>query len=84
MADKETHHYRLTGLSCTSCSAKFEKNVQAIEGVSAAKVNYGAAKLTVTGHVSVAELEQAGAFDKIKVRPEQDTNSDTPHRQTSF
>lgn len=84
MADKEIHHYRLTGLSCTNCSAKFEKNVQAIEGVSAAKVNYGAAKLTVTGHVSVAELEQAGAFDKIKVRPEQDTNSDTTHRQTSF
>lgn len=25
MADKEIHHYRLTGLSCTNCSAKFEK-----------------------------------------------------------
>ena len=37
MADKEIHHYRLTGLSCTNCSAKFEKNVQAALGVFAGK-----------------------------------------------
>lgn len=84
MAKTETRRYRLTGLSCTSCSAKFEKNVQALEGVRDAKVNYGAAKLTVTGQASIAELEQAGAFDAIKVRPEQETDADASQAQDSF
>jgi Cd2+/Zn2+-exporting ATPase len=70
MAKSETVNYRLVGLSCTNCAAKFEKNVTAIAGVSEAKVNFGAAKLTVTGKVTIAELEQAGAFDHIKVLPE--------------
>ncbi|QIW58769.1 cadmium-translocating P-type ATPase [Lactococcus raffinolactis] len=84
MAKSETRRYRLTGLSCTSCSAKFEKNVQELEGVSEAKVNYGAAKLTVTGQASIAELEQAGAFDNIKVKPEQEIDTEATHQKPAF
>ena len=84
MAKSETRRYRLTGLSCTSCSAKFEKNVQELEGVSEAKVNYGAAKLTVTGQASIAELEQAGAFDNIKVKPEQEIDIEARHQKPAF
>ena len=84
MAKSETVNYRLTGLTCTNCAAKFEKNVQALEGVRDAKVNYGAAKLTVIGQASIAELEQAGAFDTIKVRPEQETDTEARHQKTSF
>ncbi|MBW9297661.1 MAG: cadmium-translocating P-type ATPase [Lactococcus raffinolactis] len=84
MAKSETRRYRLTGLSCTSCSAKFEKNVQEMEGVSEAKVNYGAAKLTVTGQASIAELEQAGAFDNIKVKPEQEIDTEARHQKPAF
>ena len=84
MAKSETRRYRLTGLSCTSCSAKFEKNVQELEGVSEAKVNYGAAKLTVTGQASIAELEQAGAFDNIKVKPEQEIDTEARHQKPAF
>ncbi|GAB2021965.1 heavy metal translocating P-type ATPase [Pseudolactococcus yaeyamensis] len=85
MAKSETVTYRLVGLSCTNCSAKFEKNVKALEGVSEAKVNFGAAKLTVTGQVTVAELEQAGTFDNIKVLPEHETLSDDScHHKLAF
>ena len=84
MAKSETRRYRLTGLSCTSCSAKFEKNVQELEGVSEAKVNYGAAKLTVTGQASIAELEQAGAFDNIKVKPEQEIDTEAMYQKPAF
>ena len=84
MAKSETRRYRLTGLSCTSCSAKFEKNVQELEGVSEAKVNYGAAKLTITGQTSIAELEQAGAFDNIKVKPEQEIDTEARHQKPAF
>jgi len=62
--------YRLQGLSCANCAAKFEKNIEAIESVEAVQVNFGAAKLTVDGEVSIEQLEQAGAFDGIKVLPE--------------
>jgi Cd2+/Zn2+-exporting ATPase len=62
--------YRLQGLSCANCAAQFEKNVKAIATVKDAEVNFGAAKLTVIGEASVAELEKAGAFDGIVVIPE--------------
>lgn len=62
--------YRLQGLSCANCAATFEKNVKAIATVKDAKVNFGAAKLTVIGEASIEELEKAGAFDGITVIPE--------------
>ncbi|WP_425262769.1 cation transporter [Paenibacillus thermotolerans] len=64
--------YRLQGLTCTNCSAKFERNVKEIEGVKDAQVNFGAAKLTVYGEATVQQLEKAGAFDGIKVYPEKE------------
>lgn len=73
----ETNHseedkkvYRLENLTCTSCAAKFEKNVKCLSNVKDAQVNFGASKITVYGKASITELEEAGAFDKIKVREE--------------
>ena len=65
---KET--YRLQGLSCTSCAAKFEKNIREIETVQDVQLNFGASKITIYGDVTIQELEQAGSFDGIKVYPE--------------
>ena len=65
----KTTEYRLTNLSCTSCAAKFEKNVRELPNVEECQLNFGAAKLKVIGDVSVDQLEAAGAFDNIKVRP---------------
>lgn len=59
--------YRLQNLSCASCAAKFEKNVKAIPDVQDAQVNFGASKITIVGAVSVNQIEEAGAFDGIKV-----------------
>ena len=66
MAQK-TEQYRLENLSCANCAAKFERNVREIKTVEEVQLNFGAAKLTVTGQVTVEQLEQAGAFDGIKV-----------------
>ena len=62
-----TEQYRLENLSCANCAAKFEKNVKEIDNVQEAQLNFGAAKLTVTGEVTIEQLEAAGAFDGIKV-----------------
>lgn len=59
--------YRLQNLSCASCAAKFEKNVKSIPEVQDAQVNFGASKITVIGAISVDQIEEAGAFDGIKV-----------------
>ena len=64
---KKTEQYRLENLSCANCAAKFERNVRGIETVEDVQLNFGAAKLTVMGDVTVEQLEQAGAFDGIKV-----------------
>lgn len=68
--------YRLQGLSCTNCAAKFEKNIRAIQSVEDVRLNFGASKVTVHGDASIDQLELAGAFDGIKVYPERQRLSD--------
>lgn len=65
---KET--YRLQGLSCTNCAAKFEKNIREIHTVNDVQLNFGASKLTIFGEATIEQLEKAGAFDGIKLLPE--------------
>ncbi|SHE38740.1 Cd2+/Zn2+-exporting ATPase [Seinonella peptonophila] len=63
--------YRVQGFSCANCAGKFEKNVKQIPGVSDAQVNFGASKLAVYGtEPSIEALEKAGAFENLKVFPE--------------
>lgn len=59
--------YRLQGLSCANCAAKFEKNIRQIQTVDDVQLNFGASKLTVIGEATIEQLEEAGAFDGIKV-----------------
>ncbi|WKA51522.1 heavy metal translocating P-type ATPase [Planococcus liqunii] len=70
--------YRLENLSCTSCAAKFEKNVRELPDINHVNLNFGASKLTVDGNVSIEELEKAGAFDHIRVFPEKEKVEHVP------
>lgn len=79
---EEKKVYRLENLTCSSCAAKFEKNVKCLPGVNHAQVNFGASKITVYGKASITELEEAGAFDKIKVREERQWIA--PKEKTNF
>uniref|UniRef100_UPI00403F569C heavy metal translocating P-type ATPase n=1 Tax=Candidatus Enterococcus willemsii TaxID=1857215 RepID=UPI00403F569C len=65
--EKDVKSYRVEGLSCTNCAGKFERNVQNIEGVTDAKVNLGAGKISVCGQVSIEQIEKAGAFENLKI-----------------
>lgn len=69
---KPSTTYRVEGFSCANCAAKFEDNVRSIEGVTEVKVNFGAAKITVEGQVTRAQLEQAGKFENLKLYNEHD------------
>lgn len=62
--------YRLENLSCTSCAAKFEKNIRGLPNIKSVDLNFGASKLTIDGEVSIKALEKAGAFDHIRVYSE--------------
>ncbi|BCB02861.1 heavy metal translocating P-type ATPase [Bacillus sp. KH172YL63] len=64
-AEKQT--YRVEGFTCAGCAAKFEKNVQHLPGVMDAKVNFGAAKITVYGDTSKEAVEKAGAFEGLRL-----------------
>lgn len=67
---KDKKVYRVQGFTCANCAAKFEHNVKALPGINEAKVNFGAAKLTVYGNEpTIAQLETAGAFENLKVFP---------------
>mgnify|MGYP001381476747 CR=1 FL=1 len=71
-ASAVTKVYRVEGFTCANCAGKFEENVKKLPGVIDAKVNFAAAKITVTGTATIAELEEAGAFERLKVRPEEE------------
>ena len=68
--NKEKNVYRVQGFSCANCAGKFEGNVKNLPDVQDAKVNFGASKISVYGSATVEELEKAGAFENLKVSPE--------------
>ncbi len=73
----DSQEYRVEGLSCPNCSKKFENNVKALPNVIDAKVNFNIGKITVEGKTSIDELEQAGAFEKLKIRTTYESNHKT-------
>lgn len=73
MSEADKSVFRVEGFSCANCAGKFERNVQKLPEVQDAKVNFGASKISVYGTASVDELENAGAFENLKVTPEQKT-----------
>jgi Cd2+/Zn2+-exporting ATPase len=49
----EAKVFLLSGLTCADCAAKLEKSITMLPSVVTAKLNFGAAKLTVKGNVDV-------------------------------
>lgn len=72
MDESQYKTYRIQGLSCTNCAAKFENNVRELEGVKEAKINFGASKISIAGIATIEDIEKAGAFDNLKIRTEQE------------
>ncbi|MEG0416162.1 MAG: heavy metal translocating P-type ATPase [Erysipelothrix sp.] len=66
--------YKVEGLSCTNCSAKFEGKVAQIETVQSAQVNFGAGILTVEGNASLDELTEAGKFENLIIKEYNDNS----------
>ncbi|MDT2677359.1 heavy metal translocating P-type ATPase [Enterococcus dongliensis] len=84
MSEKMTEKtYRIEGLSCTNCAGKFEKNVKQLPGVTNATVNFGASKISVEGQTSIEELEEAGAFENLIIRNDQE-NAEQGRSKESF
>ncbi|SHG32769.1 heavy metal translocating P-type ATPase [Ornithinibacillus halophilus] len=59
--------FQVQGISCANCAKTFEKNIQRMEGVREAEVNFAASKVTVLGEATANDIEKAGAFENIKV-----------------
>lgn len=70
-----TETYRIQGLSCTNCAAKFENNVRQLPGVENAQVNFGASKVYVEGKTTIQALEKAGSFENLKITNDRERNS---------
>ncbi|WP_105995846.1 heavy metal translocating P-type ATPase [Staphylococcus agnetis] len=59
--------YNVEGLSCAHCANKFEQKLNQLDSVQSAQVNFGASKIYVTGQPTLDELEEAGAFENLKI-----------------
>lgn len=78
VSNQNVKTYRIEGLSCANCANIFEKNVRKLDGVIDAKVNFGASKIAVAGNTSIEALEQAGAFENLKLRDEKEKATERP------
>ncbi|MBM7839851.1 Cd2+/Zn2+-exporting ATPase [Alkalihalobacillus xiaoxiensis] len=81
---QEEHVYRVEGFSCAGCAGTFEKNVKRIDGVKDAEVNFMASKITVYGSATIPQLEKAGAFEQLRVRPEGEELDESETKPQSF
>ncbi|WP_338465505.1 heavy metal translocating P-type ATPase [Shouchella rhizosphaerae] len=84
MGDEHASVYRVEGFTCANCAGKFEKNVKGLPGVKDAKVNFGASKLTVYGEATIEALEEAGAFEQLKVTKEPSRRQPFQYTQIPF
>ncbi|OBZ01461.1 cadmium transporter [Streptococcus dysgalactiae subsp. equisimilis] len=83
MSEKMTEKtYRIEGLSCTNCAGKFEKNVKQLPGVTSATVNFGASKILVEGQTTIEELEEAGAFENLIIRDDQENDEQVRSKES--
>lgn len=83
MSEKMTEKtYRIEGLSCTNCAGKFEKNVKQLPGVTSATVNFGASKISVEGQTAIEELEEAGAFENLIIRDDQENDEQVRSKES--
>lgn len=71
--------YTITGMSCAACSARVEKAVSKVEGVSSCSVNLLTNSMGVEGSASaesiISAVEQAGYGAALKKRGGQEQNS---------
>src|SRR5699024_145737 len=56
--EKEKHVYRLQGLTCTDCAAKFEKNIRDIDSVDDVVLNFAPKLRTTSCTDCAAKLEK--------------------------
>ncbi|HGA0291293.1 heavy metal translocating P-type ATPase [Streptococcus dysgalactiae] len=83
MSEKMTEKtYRIEGLSCTNCAGKFEKNVKQLPGVTSATVNFGASKISVEDQTTIEELEEAGAFENLIIRDDQENDEQVRSKES--
>ncbi len=61
--------FRVQGFSCAGCAQRFEDNVKDLDGVEEAKVNFGAAKIMISGTFDMKALEKEAAKEKLQLLP---------------
>jgi copper chaperone CopZ len=54
--------YTITGLDCPNCAGKLAANMEKIEGIESAKINFLTEKLTVE-----TVLDESAAYDKLSL-----------------
>ncbi len=59
-----------------------KKNVKQLPGVTSATVNFGASKISVEGQTTIEELEEAGAFENLIIRDDQENDEQVRSKES--
>ncbi|EAC7342316.1 cadmium-translocating P-type ATPase, partial [Listeria monocytogenes] len=59
-----------------------EKNVKQLPGVTSATVNFGASRISVEGQTTIEELEEAGAFENLIIRDDQENDEQVRSKES--
>ena len=74
--------YKVNGMSCAACSARVEKAVSEVSGVTGCSVNLLTNSMTVEGNVSSAAVLDAVSRAGYEAIDEQDTQKIIPDNKT--
>ncbi|QSO53105.1 cadmium-translocating P-type ATPase [Alicyclobacillus curvatus] len=62
--------FRVEGITCLDCAAKFEKNVAALPGVTGVVLNSTVGKITIEGEVTIEQVLQEAKKENYRIVPD--------------
>ncbi|MDD3364840.1 MAG: heavy-metal-associated domain-containing protein [Syntrophomonas sp.] len=71
LLSRQVSEFKVSGITCMDCSAKFEKAVSQLPGIASANLNAMTGKLVVEGMADLESIRELGKEENYTIDPVQ-------------